>query len=563
MHPGLGWIVRGAAAGACCALLLAAVAVRAQDDPPGRVGRLAEVQGEVWVFEAEQGEWVAALANRPFTAGDRVATGNGSSVELRIGSTTLLLGSLAELEALRLDDQRMQFRALRGPLGLQLRADEVAAELELAQPEARLQPRRAGLYRIDRRDGHSEVTVICGELRVDGHNLALTLYPGQRVDVWRDGTLGDTRSQWLGPQFDDFALALQTLEQADPRSAAAAFVPAEMTGVEDLDRHGRWQQHPEFGAVWSPTVVAVQWAPYRHGQWVWLRPWGWTWVDAAPWGFAPFHYGRWLWWRERWCWAPGPKVARPVFAPALVGWVGGAPPGSGGRPAMGWLPLGPRDPYRPPYHATPGHLKRLNPHAPPGSLPPPAFDNRGVPGAVTAWPGSALSPRQPVDAAAQRADEMAVRRHWQAENFHFNAPGRPPSTHREYTAPRGVVPLGDPGSKPTPMPGRPPPAAAPARPPPPTAGTPAAPPGHAPFQGRPTTAATASPAQREPAPQPVAQAPVMPAAPAAPPRAQPFTPAPAAAAARNDAQEGRYQRQGADLGERRRTPESRYTPRER
>jgi hypothetical protein len=55
----------------------------------------------------------------------------------------------------------------------------------------------------------------------------------------------------------------------------------------------------------------------------------------------------------------------------------------------------------------------------------------------------------------------------------------------------------------------------------------------------------------------------MPAAPAAPPRAQPFTPAPAAAAARNDAQEGRYQRPGADLGERRRTPESRYTPRER
>ena len=23
-------------------------------------------------------------------------------------------------------------------------------------------------------------------------------------------------------------------------------------------------------------------------------PWGWTWVDDAPWGFAPFHYGRWV-----------------------------------------------------------------------------------------------------------------------------------------------------------------------------------------------------------------------------------------------------------------------------
>ena len=325
-------------------LIVTAGVAQAQDDPPGRVGRLAAVQGEVWVFEAEQGGWVAALANRPFTGGDRVATGNGSSVELRIGSTTLLLGSQADLEALRLDDERMQFRLLRGPLGLQLRSDEVAVELELAQPEARFLPRRAGLYRIDRLDGLSEATVTRGELRVDAHNLAMTLYPGQRAAFWRDGSLGDTRSQWLGPQLDDFALALQTMEQADPRSAAAMYVPPEMTGMEDLDRHGRWQQHPEYGAVWSPSVVAVEWAPYRYGQWVWLRPWGWTWVDDAPWGFAPFHYGRWLWWGERWCWAPGPKVARPVFAPALVGWMGGpqfsVAVGSRPVPAMGWLPWG-------------------------------------------------------------------------------------------------------------------------------------------------------------------------------------------------------------------------------
>jgi hypothetical protein len=25
-----------------------------------------------------------------------------------------------------------------------------------------------------------------------------------------------------------------------------------------------------------------------------MSPWGWTWVDNAPWGFAPFHYGRWV-----------------------------------------------------------------------------------------------------------------------------------------------------------------------------------------------------------------------------------------------------------------------------
>ena len=68
---------------------------------------------------------------------------------------------------------------------------------------------------------------------------------------------------------------------------------------------------------------AVDWAPYSHGHWGWVQPWGWTWVDDAPWGFAPFHYGRWVYVRDRWCWTPGACVARPVYAPALVAWVGG------------------------------------------------------------------------------------------------------------------------------------------------------------------------------------------------------------------------------------------------
>ncbi len=35
-----------------------------------------------------------------------------------------------------------------------------------------------------------------------------------------------------------------------------------MTGAEDLDRYGQWQQTPEYGALWVPRSVAVDWAPY-------------------------------------------------------------------------------------------------------------------------------------------------------------------------------------------------------------------------------------------------------------------------------------------------------------
>ncbi|UUZ51547.1 hypothetical protein LP420_20690 [Massilia sp. B-10] len=66
------------------------------------------------------------------------------------------------------------------------------------------------------------------------------------------------------------------------------------------------------------------WVPYRDGRWTYLQPWGWTWVDNAPWGYAPFHYGRWVTVGGRWCWSPGRNVTRAVWSPALVGWVGGS-----------------------------------------------------------------------------------------------------------------------------------------------------------------------------------------------------------------------------------------------
>jgi hypothetical protein len=391
-----------------------------------------------------------------------------------------------------------------------------------------------------------------------------------------------------------------------------------MTGSDDLDRYGEWDRHPEYGPVWYPATVVVGWAPYRYGHWAFIRPWGWTWVDDAPWGFAPFHYGRWINYGGRWGWCPGTYVARPVYAPALVGWFSGSHVSVGisiGGPAVGWVPLAPREIYRPGYRASAGHVYRLNPHAPPGSaVAPPAFGNRVVPGAVTVVP--ALAPHQSIAAAAQRADDMALRRQWQAEQFRLDAPGRPAWPQRETGAPRppqamapapfhGRVPQAVPqptapqtrGSTVTPtmaVPGRnatgPPSSTPPAAPPPMAttapagAGIPAAPAGPTGHR-RPSPPAPPVPAQNNAAPAgppaaatpgphmppgpfrpPVPAAPPVTAAPpntaAGPPTAAPHGPAlpqvrgdvPEAAAANRAA--------GQD-GERRRTPESRYPVRER
>ena len=106
-------------------------------------------------------------------------------------------------------------------------------------------------------------------------------------------------------------------------------VSREMIGYEDLDANGVWSEVPRLRLGVGAARCSAGWAPYRDGRWAWVDPWGWTWVDEAPWGFAPFHYGRWAnspaahgsgcparWWRV------------PVYAPALVAFVGGPRVGS-------------------------------------------------------------------------------------------------------------------------------------------------------------------------------------------------------------------------------------------
>ena len=386
----------------------------AQDDPPGRVGRLAEVQGSVSWYDGEQGVWSGAERNRPLTSGDRLSTGAQSRAELRVGSTVLRLSAGTELEVVRLDDERMSFQLHSGSLALRVRSREVAREVEMLTTEARLRPDRAGHYRFDRSDDTTYAGAWRGALRIDDP-AGFIIETGQRAELWREGRPGrQLRFAWSNLPSDAFGDWVARDEQRDERSASSRYVSPEMTGAEDLDRHGRWERHDEFGAVWFPIEVRAEWAPYRYGHWAWVRPWGWTWVDEAPWGFAPFHYGRWVSWRGRWGWVPGDYVARPVYAPALVAWVGGSGFSVGiniGGPAVGWVPLAPREWYVPYYSHTPVYVDRINPYPPgrryerPVPTGPIMYNNQGVPGAVTVVPRDVLLNRQPVGRGAIDARE--------------------------------------------------------------------------------------------------------------------------------------------------------------
>jgi hypothetical protein len=438
---------RGLAAALVAGTLgLAAVSAQASDDPPGRVGRLAELRGQVWLLEEGQGEWQSAAINRPVTTADRVATDRGGRAEVQIGSTTLRLGEASDLEINRLDDDRIELTLHGGTASLRVREPEVARELQLTTAEGRFAPRGPGLFRIDRSDRGSLAAATQGELDFESSDSQLTLRPGQRADLWLDPNDRRTHYSWSTPANDDFEQWVRSDESREQRYASQAPISPEMTGAMDLENNGQWGTHPEYGAIWYPTTVVAGWAPYRYGHWAWVRPWGWTWVDDAPWGFAPFHYGRWVYWGNRWCWAPGTYVRRPVYAPAMVAWVGGShlnvSVSIGGGQPVGWVPLAPREAYYPAYRVSPVYIQQVNithvhvaPQAPRPTRPI-MYANSGVAGGVTVVSSDVLTRRQAVAAAARPADAEVVR---QLRSQHGAMPVEPPRPANASFAPRTPV----------------------------------------------------------------------------------------------------------------------------
>ncbi|WP_422013084.1 DUF6600 domain-containing protein [Roseateles sp.] len=351
-------------------LLALAPGAHAQDadrDPPARAARVVDVIGDAWLFDHETREWMRLTRNQTVGEGDRVRTDDRGRLSLRVGSTTIWVDERSDLEMSQLDDGQTLLQIDRGDVAVRLRNAQNAAETRLRTREGTTQPEREGLYRVEQLDRGSKVYVWQGRVRFDWARAAapVTLATGEQAEFWwPDGPRAE-RGPLFSDGFGDWVLAESRDEGDRP---VARYVSPEMTGAEDLDRYGRWETAPDYGAVWIPTTVVVaDWAPYRYGRWAWSRQWGWTWVDDAPWGFAPFHYGRWVNWGGRWCWAPGPYVQRPAYAPALVGWVGGPSVSVGisigGRPApprYGWYPLAPREVFVPGYRHSPRYVNRVN-----------------------------------------------------------------------------------------------------------------------------------------------------------------------------------------------------------
>ena len=339
--------------------LLALLPALALADPPARVGRLAYMENGVNLAFERNAPGEPATLNWPISSGAALDTEGRGKAEVWIGSTAYRLGGDSRVEFVAVDDRQVTLQLDQGSLAVSIFDRDQAADVSIRTPDGSIRFAAPGRYRIDVFGDHSELSTQAGQASIDNRGRLTPVGAGQRAS-FGGGRIRVERNDEQDA-FDDWVAERENLTMAGP---SRQNVSPYMTGYQDLDAYGDWRPAPEYGNVWYPRSVGDDWAPYRFGRWAWVDPWGWTWIDQAPWGFAPFHYGRWVQIRSRWAWVPGRPLGRPVYAPALVGWIGN--PGwsvgfsFGSAPAVGWFPLAPREVYVPGYRHSNDYVRQIN-----------------------------------------------------------------------------------------------------------------------------------------------------------------------------------------------------------
>jgi hypothetical protein len=332
-----------------------------------RVARLKDFAGNVTMRSAASDNWGPAVVNRPLVAGDTIWVDQGGRATVDAGSTTVRLAESTNFAVFSMAPGLLSLRLTQGTVHMRIRSLAPREGYSIVTPNGEVAALRTGSYRVDvDTDAHRmTVTVRDGEAEVNTGAEPRIIRAQGAERFTGEGQVTAEMLPLPAPDGTDQWCDREDAREDEAVLAASPHVSTKISGITDLGASaGEWFTGSPQGDYWIPSGVSADWAPYRYGSWMFIDPWGWTWVDEAPWGFAPFHYGRWAMVGPRWAWFPGPPLAQPLFAPALVAFVGGAgfaaAIGAGYGPIAAWVPLGPREPFRPWYLASPLYVARVN-----------------------------------------------------------------------------------------------------------------------------------------------------------------------------------------------------------
>ncbi|OGL19055.1 MAG: hypothetical protein A3K12_03630 [Candidatus Rokubacteria bacterium RIFCSPLOWO2_12_FULL_71_19] len=323
----------------------------AETTPP----RVSYINSEVSFWRPGATDWTPAQLNTPLAPGDLLYTGPGGNVEIQIGARAFVRAAEGtQLGLVTHEPDFVQFKVTAGHASLDLRELSAGQTVELDTPGAALTIERTGYYRVDvapdtttfitRRGGRATL--------IPAGGAAAALAPNEQVVI--RGTDAPSVETYAAPELSAWDRWNYARTEQLVGAVSGRYVPPGVAGAGDLDRYGSWRVVESYGPVWTPDARPPGWAPYSTGRWIWDPRYQWTWVDDAPWGWAPYHYGRWIFVDGSWGWAPGPLVVRPVYAPALVVFLGS--PFAPSLP-LSWVALGWGEPVIP-WWGRPGFIGR-------------------------------------------------------------------------------------------------------------------------------------------------------------------------------------------------------------
>jgi len=332
--------------------------------------RIERVNGQVGVnqsLDASSAQWVEATANTPITVGDRIYTRDNSQSDIAFtGRNFAKINANTALDVLDLSNQRTQVALRNGSALFDIGSLSSGELFEVATPCGAVDLEQPGIYQVAvNENGDAVATAFSGAAQVvgqagagqieKGEYLAVSCQGGSpavrsRVDASQAGPIIDNyyRSRYprsYDGRYRSYYTYLDDPYYYDPsrRYNSYNYVSDYVPGIYDLDDYGDWQYVSDYGYCWHPRV-ANNWAPYQSGYWTNDYPYGLTWVSTEPWGYAPYHYGRWAYASNEWFWVPEANRTYPTYSPALVAFI------PLNDASVGWVALGPSDPYIPRYY---------------------------------------------------------------------------------------------------------------------------------------------------------------------------------------------------------------------
>jgi hypothetical protein len=339
-------------------VLLSALAV-ADDDPPSRAVRLSYMAGTVtFQPQGEETDWVPADVNRALTNGDKIWVEQGGRTEMQTVNSTIRLNGHTNFSFLTVEGDTTQIQLSLGSMLIRLKNLDENETYEVDTPQVAFTLLRPGIYRVevDEAGNTTVITVRGGDGETTADGKAAPLHANEQVTITGNPAAYNKHGAPNPDEFDDWA---NTRDKAQDASVSVKMVAPGVVGVTDLDVAGAWRPAPVYGNVWFPNGLVAGWAPYRFGHWGFVAPWGWTWIDDAPWGYAPFHYGRWVMVGGLWGWAPGPIAVTAIYSPALVGFIGGVEVVGIADP-VSWVALGWGEPWYPSFGVSWGYYNSVN-----------------------------------------------------------------------------------------------------------------------------------------------------------------------------------------------------------